>query len=218
MSDSPVSFFSTLSAATDWYTVIVSGTDFQLSAAQIAFDAPNLFTRAFHGDFAEARTRTLALDRHPALFALIADYLRGYAVLPLAPGAVPHTMTPETALANLARDAEYFGLAHLYAQLTAPAALPRHFPAHAQLAPTVGSLDRVLGGTLPAGGAWDAQKGLVDEHGLPILLHATDMVIRSAPTPIASYPHASMPPDAQRHPPPTGCAARKTSRSTVGTR
>jgi hypothetical protein len=183
--DSPVSSFSQFSSAlsqhsvTDWYTVVVGGHEFRLSAAQLATDAPNLFTRCFHGDFAEASTRTLVLDRDPRLFALVADYLRGYEVLPLAPAALPRTMTLETAAVNLARDAEYYGLARLHDLLTAPAILPPHFAAWAGLSDKVVDLTSIFEGRLPEGVLWNTEKGLVDLHGAPILVHARNLALRS---------------------------------------
>ncbi|KAK4705250.1 hypothetical protein P7C70_g957, partial [Phenoliferia sp. Uapishka_3] len=92
------------------FTIILQGTSFVLSQDQYQFDAPNFFTAAFDGEFAEATTRTLSSDHSPILFRFIADFLSGYQILPLPP--IP-SMTPATALRNLLLDARYFGLSKL---------------------------------------------------------------------------------------------------------
>lgn len=186
MADSPRSFFSTLTSATsatastvgEIYTVRVSGVDFVLSASMITRDSPNLFTQAFHGDFAESLTRTLVLDRDSEIFSLVCDYLRGYEILPLAPGAIPRRMTAETALINLTRDAEYLGLTQLHAKLQAPAATPPWFTFHAGLSHVIMGLEAVLAGALPDGIVWSPELGLVDGNSLPVMVYAKNMSVR----------------------------------------
>ncbi|KZV84405.1 hypothetical protein EXIGLDRAFT_290379 [Exidia glandulosa HHB12029] len=97
----------------DQYTVVLRGETFTLYRDQIEFDSPNYFTALFLGDFRESRTQRVALSRSPDLFRVIVEYMSGYTVLPLAPAMVPSTMTPETALANLLNDAEYYQLSGL---------------------------------------------------------------------------------------------------------
>ncbi|KZV86365.1 hypothetical protein EXIGLDRAFT_802353 [Exidia glandulosa HHB12029] len=104
----------------DRYTVVIRGETFTLYRDQIEFDAPNYFTALFHGDFRESRTQRVELSRSPDLFRVIVEYMSGYTVLPLAPMMVPSTMTPETALANLLNDAEYYQLSGLVRLIRPP--------------------------------------------------------------------------------------------------
>ncbi|KAL8284128.1 hypothetical protein RQP46_004877 [Phenoliferia psychrophenolica] len=96
------------------YTVVARGVSFTLSRDQCEFDSPNFFTSAFFTGFAESESRTVYTDRSPTLFSLFVDYLSGYDILPLAPVS---GMTPEVALRNLHKDADYFGLTRLEAKL-----------------------------------------------------------------------------------------------------
>ena len=49
-------------------------------------------------------------DRSPTLFPIILNYLSGYDILPLQPVA---DMSPTSALRNLYKDADFFGLSKL---------------------------------------------------------------------------------------------------------
>ncbi|WAQ88697.1 hypothetical protein PtA15_10A116 [Puccinia triticina] len=93
------------------FNIVIRGQVFKLSYEQIMYDEPNLFTTAFLDGFSEADTRTLSIPgRSPALFALIYEYLSGYAILP----------NPDIDLRNLVSDCEYYGLQRLKDQLTLP--------------------------------------------------------------------------------------------------
>ncbi|KZV82399.1 hypothetical protein EXIGLDRAFT_843783 [Exidia glandulosa HHB12029] len=101
----------------DKYTVTLRGEAFTLYRDQIEFDAPNYFSNLFLGDFSESQTRTVELSRSPELFRAIVDYMSGYTILPLTPAVVPATMASDSALENLLRDAEFYGLRGLVALL-----------------------------------------------------------------------------------------------------
>lgn len=81
---------------------------------------PNYFTALFFGEFSEAGSTTIYLDRNPELFAIIVEYLSGYTILPLSERALPRIMDMQCALRNLAEDAAFYGLSRLHAQLTEP--------------------------------------------------------------------------------------------------
>lgn len=55
----------------------------------------------------------LVLYSDPKLFKLIQAHLCGYQVFPIPSSWVPEYMTPESALENLKRDADYYGLKRL---------------------------------------------------------------------------------------------------------
>ncbi|KZV86362.1 hypothetical protein EXIGLDRAFT_226361 [Exidia glandulosa HHB12029] len=94
----------------DKYTVVLRGEAFTLSRDQLQTDSPNYFTELFLGDFEESRTHKVELSRSPQLFRAVVEYMSGYSILPLAPAIIPPAMTAATALENLLRDAEYYGL------------------------------------------------------------------------------------------------------------
>ncbi|KAF8601067.1 hypothetical protein BDV93DRAFT_524964 [Ceratobasidium sp. AG-I] len=101
------------------FTVILREQRFVLSRSQIDFDAPNYFTMCFLGEFAESVSREVELSRDPHLFKIIVDYLCGYTVLPIRQDALPPTMSPEVALANLRVDAAFYQLEGLLAAINA---------------------------------------------------------------------------------------------------
>lgn len=72
-----------MSAAEDksaTFTVKLRGQAFAMSESQILFAPENLFEKSFLGDFSEATTKVMHLDRNPATFPIILDYLSGYKV------------------------------------------------------------------------------------------------------------------------------------------
>ncbi|KAL8291952.1 hypothetical protein RQP46_001418 [Phenoliferia psychrophenolica] len=110
------------------FTVVARGTAFTLSQEDCEFDSPNYFTSCFLSDFSESESRVVHTNRSPVLFPHIRNWLSGYEVLPLPPIA---DMSPAVALANLLKDAQYFGLTRLEERITLsslpyPAALPAY--------------------------------------------------------------------------------------------
>ncbi|PIL26305.1 hypothetical protein GSI_12061 [Ganoderma sinense ZZ0214-1] len=99
------------------YTILVRGEQFQLSRNQIDFDSPNFFSTCFSSGFTESAKRTVTLDRNPALFALIVEYLSGYPILPLSAQAAPPLMSLAMARRCLLADAQFYGLQKLAALL-----------------------------------------------------------------------------------------------------
>jgi hypothetical protein len=97
--------------ASEEFRVIVRDQVFVLDKHQILFDSPNYFSSYFLGEFKEAAEgqRQLTLRRDPFLFRIIENYLSGYSVLPLPPNLPPH-LSKETAMANLLRDAQFYGI------------------------------------------------------------------------------------------------------------
>jgi hypothetical protein len=144
------------------YKVIVRSDEFVLSRNQVEFDSPNFFTGCFLSGLAESHTHEVHIDRNPALFAIIVEYLSGYTVLPLSAACIPPTMSVELAIRNLAEDSLFYGLTKLHALLTTPA-LP-----HIKLdwfglgAPLVTFTD-VISGRLPPEVQW-TEKGLCSTH------------------------------------------------------
>ncbi|KAH8915765.1 hypothetical protein BT69DRAFT_1340928 [Atractiella rhizophila] len=92
------------------FQIFVRESEFTLSKTQIMFDSPNFFTRAFFGEFEEANSRSVRIDAHPQLFKIVIDYLSGYDVFPIADTAIPSTMSKDTALKNLMKDAAFLDL------------------------------------------------------------------------------------------------------------
>ncbi|KAL8280070.1 hypothetical protein RQP46_007651 [Phenoliferia psychrophenolica] len=76
-------------------------------------DEPKSFTVLLRG----SESRTVRLNRSPSLFPHIQNWLCGYDILPLPAIA---DMSPAVALANLLKDAQYFGLSKLEELLTTP--------------------------------------------------------------------------------------------------
>ncbi|KAI0753699.1 hypothetical protein C8Q74DRAFT_331218 [Fomes fomentarius] len=127
--------------------------------------------------FLEAKERILRLDRHPALFAIIVDYLSGYPILPLSARAIPHTMDMSTALRYLLADAQFYGLQSL-CDLLASSKVPREL-GWTGLENTTLSLEQALADDLPSGVVRKAGGKLADERsGLPVLVFAHDMIMR----------------------------------------
>lgn len=96
------------------FTVVVRGTEFELSRAQIDFDSPNLFSSSINSpSHLSTSPYVLRIDRNPLLFQIILEYLSGYEILPLQKDALPITMGLTAGLINLERDAAFFGLVEL---------------------------------------------------------------------------------------------------------
>lgn len=167
-------------ASEDTYTVFVRGEKFVLSHSQITFDSPNHFTSCFLSGFSESKTRTLVLDRNPALFALIVDYLSGYDILPLDPRSLPPTMNLTNATRNLRSDAQYFGLDGLCRLLQGPA----HNAAAvcwAGLSPDAVTLESLSGPKLPASVLRSSDGSLVSANDrLVVVVRAHDLEFRYA--------------------------------------
>ncbi|KAB5589182.1 BTB domain containing protein [Ceratobasidium theobromae] len=92
------------------YTVVIRDKTFILTKSQIEFDSPNFFTTCFLGEFWEAKTRRLELSRDPDLFAIVVDYLCGYAIFPWKEEIFPKRMSSQIVLKNLRTDATYYEL------------------------------------------------------------------------------------------------------------
>lgn len=100
------------------YTIIVTDKTFRLSKSQIEHDSPNFFTSYFLNSSDDNTTRLLEISRDPYLFTIILRYLNGYHILPLNPALLPPHCTPETVLADLRADAEFYRLNGLSALLS----------------------------------------------------------------------------------------------------
>lgn len=135
------------------FNVSLRGQPFTLYRDQIEFDAPNYFSALFLGEFAESQTRTVHLSRSPELFRILVDYMSGYNVLPLAPSAIPATMTVDTALDNLQRDAEFYGLQRLVLLLRRTPSVTTVIAAYRAfgVADATVPLEDLLAGNLPPG-------------------------------------------------------------------
>ncbi|CAE6397861.1 hypothetical protein ACGC1H_000181 [Rhizoctonia solani] len=95
------------------YTLIVADKTFCLSTSQIEHDSPNLFTSHFLDSSDPFTARPLRISRDPYLFEIIMRYLNGYQILPIHSNLVPPYCTPETALADLRADAQFYQLNEL---------------------------------------------------------------------------------------------------------
>ncbi|EIN05776.1 hypothetical protein PUNSTDRAFT_122212 [Punctularia strigosozonata HHB-11173 SS5] len=144
------------------YKVFVRSEEFVLSRNQIQFDSPNFFTGCFLSGLAESLTHEVHIDRNPALFALVVEYLSGYIILPLSAASVPNTMSVELATRNLAEDALFYGLTKLHAMLTTPA-LPNVNLDWFGLGSPLVTFGDVLSGRLPPEVEW-TEKGLCSTH------------------------------------------------------
>ncbi|KAI0691729.1 hypothetical protein C8Q76DRAFT_634554 [Earliella scabrosa] len=163
----------------DIYTIIVRGEEFQLSQSQIFFDSPNYFTNCFSSAFAEAQERVLRLDRNPALFALIVEYLSGYPILPLVPDSLPPGMGMSMARRCLLADAEYFELKELRRQLVEPRLTIRTDLTWAGYANEVVSLHDVLTSNLPATVVRGEDGSIVSQAtGESVLIVAHDVLFK----------------------------------------
>jgi hypothetical protein len=88
---------------------------FFVNGTMLQFDGPNLFSTVFLSGFHEQSSRRLVIvDRSPELFPFILDYLRGYAVFPIARDAVPARLLPLSKTYDyIRRDAAYYSLVQL---------------------------------------------------------------------------------------------------------
>jgi hypothetical protein len=92
------------------FTVQVRDETFELTRTQVQFDAPNLFTAAFSGDWHEKPGEALVLrEQHPDSFRLVVESLSGYEVFPLE-GPLEQQ---RKRLANLRVDASFLSLDRL---------------------------------------------------------------------------------------------------------
>lgn len=96
------------------YKIIVSGVTFTLSEASIRSDSPdtNLLAMSLLGDFAEAKERTLVLDRNPTSFRFVRDHLAGYSVFPFD-NQDHEGMSAVKLMQYLREDCEYYGFQRL---------------------------------------------------------------------------------------------------------
>lgn len=60
---------SDASLSTGYYSIIVGGQTFKLSTTALYSDSPNYFTEIFSSPLEESRTKTMIIDRDPAIFA-----------------------------------------------------------------------------------------------------------------------------------------------------
>lgn len=166
------------------FTVALRGELFTLYREQIEFDSPNYFSALFLGDFAEAHTRTVELTRSPGLFRIIVEYMSGYSVLPIASDLCVPGMSADTVLENLRRDAEFYGLDGLVAQLDP--ALPEHSLAICRaygVAEQSVRFEDVLDGHLPPGVTVD-HRGVGVSAGAnwqPIAIRASGLLLLCVP-------------------------------------
>lgn len=109
---------SSTSTDKDTFTVYVRSQPFKLTKRQIESEPGCFFSSALLGDFAEATSKTLRLEQHPATFSLIVDHLSGYSILPLTKEDCSTAGLSEGKLLRyLQEDAEYYGLKRLSAAL-----------------------------------------------------------------------------------------------------
>ncbi|KAF8601091.1 hypothetical protein BDV93DRAFT_524985 [Ceratobasidium sp. AG-I] len=94
------------------YTVVVGGRTFVLSRSQIERDSPNYFTSHFLSPSNQGLSTNTRLEilRDPDIFELVLRYLNGYHVVPIHDRLVPPKSTPETIVADLQADAEFYQL------------------------------------------------------------------------------------------------------------
>ncbi|CAG8452568.1 7401_t:CDS:2 [Diversispora eburnea] len=90
-----------------YYSLIVRGSTFKLSASSLYSDSPNYFTDAFNSLLEESVTKTLVIDRDPTIFSDIVKHLQGYYVTP----------RDEVHYTDLYSDAQYYRLPKLKEQL-----------------------------------------------------------------------------------------------------
>ncbi|KAI0742415.1 hypothetical protein C8Q80DRAFT_906167 [Daedaleopsis nitida] len=172
------------------YAIIVRGEEFRLTHEQISSDAPNYFTDCFSesSGFQEAKDRVVRLDRNPALFALIVEYLSGYPILPLTADSLPPGMGLTMANRCLLADAQYYNLGQLCLLLTQPRMpTPRTDLTWSGLANEVVSLHDVLAPRLPEGVIRKENGNIVSvRSGLPVLVVADNVLLRISRTDLGS--------------------------------
>ncbi|KIM21772.1 hypothetical protein M408DRAFT_301074 [Serendipita vermifera MAFF 305830] len=97
------------------YAIIVSGERFHFTRDQLESEPGNYFATYFFGGFQEAtnNVKELILEKDPLLFKHIQTHLRGYKVFPIPKEYLPAYMDEVTALENLEKDADFFGLESL---------------------------------------------------------------------------------------------------------
>ncbi|GJJ76818.1 hypothetical protein EMPS_09177 [Entomortierella parvispora] len=87
-----------------FYTIVVSGQNFPITASALQYDAPNFFTDIFFNSaYEESRTRFLYIDRNPEVFRDIVKHMQGYYV----------AAKDEVHQENLILDAHFFKLRRL---------------------------------------------------------------------------------------------------------
>lgn len=104
--------------AEDAYTVVLRGEAFKLSRSQLESEPGNMLADALLGDFQEGQTRTMKLDRNPAVFKLILEHLSGYTILPLCESDWSAIgLSEEKLLRYLKDDAVYYCMSGLQSKL-----------------------------------------------------------------------------------------------------
>jgi hypothetical protein len=97
------------------YTIVVNEDRFVFTRDQLESDPGNYFAQYFLLGFKEVPkgTREMEIEKEPLFFKLIQAHLRGYDILPLPDNWVPSYMTKESALNNLFKEAQFYGLWNL---------------------------------------------------------------------------------------------------------
>ena len=97
------------------YSISLRGTHFNVSAALLRTDSPNLFTESVlappSAQRISSRSAAYELDGDPKLFEVILNHLAGYAVFPLS--ETQFLTDRATATRNLLKDAETYKLKEL---------------------------------------------------------------------------------------------------------
>ncbi|PVF94822.1 hypothetical protein CPB86DRAFT_817714 [Serendipita vermifera] len=97
------------------YTIIVNEERFVFTRDQLESDPGNYFAQYFLLGFKEVPkgTREMEIEKEPLFFKLIQAHLRGYDIFPLPDHWIPSYMTKESALNNLFKEAQFYGLWNL---------------------------------------------------------------------------------------------------------
>ncbi|CAG8668982.1 725_t:CDS:2, partial [Acaulospora colombiana] len=97
------------------YTIIVNEERFVFTRDQLESDPGNYFAQYFLLGFKEVPkgTREMEIEKEPLFFKLIQAHLRGYDIFPLPDPWIPSYMTKESALNNLFKEAQFYGLWNL---------------------------------------------------------------------------------------------------------
>uniref|UniRef100_A0A1D1YJL1 Uncharacterized protein YDR132C n=1 Tax=Anthurium amnicola TaxID=1678845 RepID=A0A1D1YJL1_9ARAE len=88
-----------------YYDIKIGESSFCISPESLRRDAPNFFTAAFFGYFAESETTSIFIERDPDNFAMIVQYLRRY--------DVNWPLDDQIAMNNLIDDVKYYGFERL---------------------------------------------------------------------------------------------------------